>query len=82
MEIGPITNFRPLPAAELDGFDPEIRAVMRTENSARAGKNPPNRRQASVRQGSDVVEVAGEPITEDADTTPEPDAERKVNFFA
>jgi hypothetical protein len=82
MAIGPIPDLRPLTAIQPDTSIPELRAVVRIENSSRSGNSTSGRRQSVVRQDdifdNSVAESEPEAVAPTADDLPQ----NQINLFA
>jgi hypothetical protein len=82
MAIGPIPDLRPLTAIQPDVSIPELRAVVRIENSSRSGNPTSGRRQLAGRQDDSFDSSAAE--SEPEAVTPAPDdlPQNQINLFA
>jgi hypothetical protein len=82
MAIGPIPDLRPLTAAQPDVSIPELRAVVRIENSSRSGNSTSGRRQLAGRQEDSFDESVAESEPESATPSADDLPQNQINLFA
>jgi hypothetical protein len=82
MAIGPIPDLRPLTAIQPDASVPELRAVVRIENSSRSGNATSGRKQSPARQDDGAGDMFVDDATEVAAAEPDAPVGTQINLFA
>lgn len=82
MAVGPIPDLCPLTAVQPDSAIPELRAVVRIENSSRSGNSTSGRRQSAGRQDDSFDEFAADSEPEAAAPGADDLPQNQINLFA
>jgi len=82
MAVGPIPDLRPLTAVQPDVSIPELRAVVRIENSSRSGNSTSGRRQSTGRQDDNYDDFASDSEPEAAVPSADELPQNQINLFA
>ncbi|MGB6690379.1 MAG: hypothetical protein WBE76_21295 [Terracidiphilus sp.] len=82
MAVGPIPDLRPLTAIQPDVSIPELRAVVRIENSSRSGNSTSGRKQSAGRQDDSFDDSAADSEPEVANPGVDDLPKNQINLFA
>jgi hypothetical protein len=82
MAVGPIPDLRPLTAVQPDLSIPELRAVVRIENSSRSGNSTSGSRQSAGRQDDSFDDYAADSEPETAASSADDLPKNQINLFA